>query len=325
VRLVLLTDDGPADRGGVATWVRRVARAAVARGDHVVVASRRGGGELAGGVHRAIGGPSFGRWGGVWAQTAWREVLAADLVVAATWPLATQWVRWGVPVAVVAHGSDVTTPTRDPRGRRRVFELADRWFAVSAWVAAHVPRRVTVLPAPVEPATPGRGGGGWGFVGRAVEEKGGDTFVRWVAAAGVRGCVVGDGPHLGRWRSVARELGADVEFVGWLPPREVRDRTRSWDLLCAPSRTRPDGSGGEGLSLAVLEAAAAAVPAVVTDVGGLPEAAGAEGLVVRAEAGADEVVAAVRRWWSPERGAAARARVARGCGAGRAVEGLTGR
>lgn len=304
MRVALITDEGPEVPGGVGTWVRRVSAALAAAGHDVVVAARGDGTAPPGVRRRALAGPSFGTWGGVWALAAAREVLAADRVVAATWPVATAWVRADLPLVVVAHGSDVTRPTRDPRGRRRVFAQARRWAAVSGWVAAAVPRAAVVLPAPVDAGPPRRPArsGVWGFVGRAVPEKGGDTFVRWVAAARGRGVVVGDGPALPAWRRLAAALGADVAFRGRLPPDAVAAEVAGWDLLAAPSRPHPDGSGAEGLCLAVLEAAALGVPAVATPVGGLPETGA---FLVRSADPAD-AAEEIRAFWTADRGEEAR-------------------
>jgi glycosyltransferase involved in cell wall biosynthesis len=324
VRVALITDEGPEGPGGVATWVRAVTAGLAASGCEVFLADRRGGAAGPGVRRRSLGGPSFARWGGLWALAALPEAARADRVIAATWPVATALVRAGLPLTAVAHGSDVTRPTRDPRGRRRVFAQAERWCAVSSWVAAHVPRRALVLPAPVDPAPLAAGGDRWGFVGRSVPEKGGDTFVRWVAAAGVRGELIGDGPALPAWRALAAALGADVTFLGAMPPAAVRERVSRWRLLAAPSRPSPDGSGAEGLGLVVLEAAAAGVPAVVTDVGGLPEAAGPAGLVAPRAATPAEVAAAIAAWWSPARGRSARDHLAAAHGVGRTVAALLG-
>jgi glycosyltransferase involved in cell wall biosynthesis len=325
VRVALITDEGPEGPGGVATWVRAVSCALAARGCEVLLADRRGGPPLPGVERIAIGGPSFGAWGGVWALGLLPRLARCDRVIAATWPVATQLVRSGLDLSVVAHGSDVTRPTRDPRGRRRVFLGAARWHAVSAFVAGHVPRAAPVLPAPVDPRRPGpaRRPRVWGFAGRAVPEKGGDTFVRWVAAAGVRGELVGDGPALASWRALAAELGADVAFRGRLPPDALAERMRGWELVALPSRPLPDGTGAEGLGLVALEAAAVGTPAVVAAVGGLPEAAGPAGLALPDLAPA-EAVEAIARWWTPDRGEHARAALADGHGARRAATALVG-
>ncbi len=323
MRVALITDEGPEGRGGVASWVRAVARGLVDAGHDVVLLDRRGGPPIPGVQRVAIGGPSFGRWGGVWVLRLLPMLARVDRVVAATWPLATELVRAGLDVSVVGHGSDLTRPTRDPRGRRRVFHQATRWFTVSRYLADRVPRAAVVLPAPIDAGSgPSSGADGvWGFFGRAVPQKGGDTFVRWVAQAKVRGLLVGDGPALPSWRALAEALGADVVFTGWRAPDDVQRLLAGCALVALPSRAHPDGSGAEGLGLVALEAAAVGVPAVVADVGGLPEAAGPAGLVLRP---GDHAVDAIRAWWTPERGEAARAELRRRHGVARTVSVLLG-
>jgi len=89
---------------------------------------------------------------------------------------------------------------------------------------------------------------------------------------------VGGGPLLDRLRSEARRLGAETRatFVGSVP--DVAEHLEWGDILILTSRT-------EGLPGAVLEAAAAGVPTVSMDVGGVTEAIvdGDTGRVVRDE------------------------------------------
>ena len=130
-----------------------------------------------------------------------------------------------------------------------------------------------------------------------VPGKGGDRFVRLVAAAGVRGTMLGDGPLRARWEALARRCGADVTFAGWRPPGEVRDALGSHDLLLCLPRTP------EGLGLVALEAAARGVPVVGCDVGGLAEAVG-PGILLEAPDDASSSVDAIRATWSPRLGEA---------------------
>jgi glycosyltransferase involved in cell wall biosynthesis len=77
--------------------------------------------------------------------------------------------------------------------------------------------------------------------------------------------VTGDGPDRGRLEALARRLGADVRFAGWVSPDE-RDRLiRAADLLVVPS-TWPEPFGLVGL-----EAGCAGVPAVAFAVGGVTD------------------------------------------------------
>lgn len=103
-------------------------------------------------------------------------------------------------------------------------------------------------------------------VGRLVEEKGFDIAVRAAAAAGVPLRIVGQGPDEARLRALA--AGADVQLLGRLEGPELAKVRSAAALALAPSRCE------EQSPYAVLEAMAAGVPPLVSELGGLPELAG---------------------------------------------------
>ena len=93
--------------------------------------------------------------------------------------------------------------------------------------------------------------------------------------------VVGDGPLRGALEEKARALGLDGTLAtpGWVPfGSELRERYRSADAFLHVSLT-------EGLPQVLFEAAAAGLPIVATDVGGVAEALGQgeRGIVVPAQ------------------------------------------
>lgn len=343
MRWVILCDDFPPLDGGIATWTARVAGGLHASGHDVLVFARARAGlgmDEAGGPLPyevvPVRGPSFGRLGGWWmAAAAWTRLRPGDGVVATTWNLATHLVRrlrWvGAPLHVAFHGSDLTRPPADPRGFRRVCRNAERRWTMSAYLARLLEGRgfrADPLPIPVDVAPPSeRSLPGrpehWGFVGRATALKGGDRFVRLVAAAGVHGTVIGDGPALDAWRGLARRLGAAdrLEFTGRLPHGEVLRRLADLDLALLLPRAGPDGAGAEGLGLALIEAAAAGVATVGCCTGGVPEAVGG-GLLLEDPDDVPASLSAIEGWWTPERGRACRAWVAERCGVGRTVRAL---
>jgi glycosyltransferase involved in cell wall biosynthesis len=132
-----------------------------------------------------------------------------------------------------------------------------------------------------------------GLVGRLVPAKAPEVFLRALALAaarvpGLRGLVVGDGPLRSKVEAEARRLGlgARVVFAGLR--QDVPELLPGLDALVFSSLR-------EGLSMAMLEAMAAGVPVVATDVGGTPEliAHGVTGLLVppgRPESLADALV-----------------------------------
>lgn len=95
------------------------------------------------------------------------------------------------------------------------------------------------------------------FVGRMSAEKAPRLFVEAVRRAGVRGILIGDGEELPEIRKDYPEL----ECVGWKTPDEIdsilRSRARA---LVLPSVLY------EGAPLAPLEAMAAGVPCIISDV-----------------------------------------------------------
>ena len=113
------------------------------------------------------------------------------------------------------------------------------------------------------------------FVGRMVEKKAPLSMVR--AFAGVRArisgaelAMIGDGPLLAEARQLARDLHADVEFLGACSSEEVLAQLRRARVLCLPSVTAVNGDA-EGFGLAILEAQACGVPVVTSALGGASE------------------------------------------------------
>lgn len=320
---MILTDDHPPAPGGVATWTAAVAEGLRRAGDAVEVFARWRP-DLPVGVH-GVRGPSFGRHGGWWLRWAARRALHdADAVLATTWPVAAG-LPAGLPLHVVFHGSDLTRPPVSARALRRVMERARHRWAVSRWLAER--GAAEVLPAPVDPRPgprrrperPWR----WGLLGRATPLKGGDRFVRLVAEAGVEGVVAGDGPELPRWRALAERLGARVRFLGHLPREALPAVLDGLDVALLLPRPAADGGGEEGLGLALLEAAASGVAVVGCRTGGVPEATG-PGLLLEDPDDAPASVAKILAWWTPDRGEAQRAWLARHHGVDRTVARLRG-
>jgi glycosyltransferase involved in cell wall biosynthesis len=105
------------------------------------------------------------------------------------------------------------------------------------------------------------------FVGELRMLKGVDVLLDALAQlAGTRpvtATIVGDGPDAAQFRGQAERLGF-ASSVRFLPPMPARDAIRFGRLFVAPSRA-------ESLPYIVLEAAAAAVPMITTNVGGIPE------------------------------------------------------
>ncbi len=122
--------------------------------------------------------------------------------------------------------------------------------------------------------------------------------------------LIGDGPDRQRVLFTIRDLGLTgrVRLLGRQPPEAVRERLRDADAFVLSSVS-------EGISNAVLEAMACALPVVTTDCGGMTEAVtdGRDGLVVPVRAPAATARALTRLAGDPELrrrlGATARATV----------------
>jgi glycosyltransferase involved in cell wall biosynthesis len=102
------------------------------------------------------------------------------------------------------------------------------------------------------------------FIGRLVDWKALDIVIRSlrkIPSAELE--VIGDGPMLATWESLARELGVHdrVHFVGWLPQQECAARLRSAIALVLPSLYECGGA-------VVLEAMAMRKPVIATRWGG---------------------------------------------------------
>ncbi len=107
------------------------------------------------------------------------------------------------------------------------------------------------------------------FVGELRMLKGVDVLLDALALLSREGralsaSIVGAGPDEAQFRAQAERLGLDAQFLGPMPARSAFARGR---LLVAPSRA-------ESLPYIVLETAAAAVPLITTNVGGIPEVFG---------------------------------------------------
>lgn len=131
-------------------------------------------------------------------------------------------------------------------------------------------------------ASPAAGAADILFIGDMRMLKGVDVLIDALAVlnAGrpVTACLVGDGPDLERFKAQAATLKLDgrVNFPGRMGAREAFAMGR---ILVMPSRA-------ESFPYVVLEACAAGVPLIASDVGGIPEVLPKSELVPPGDAGA---------------------------------------
>lgn len=137
-----------------------------------------------------------------------------------------------------------------------VGEFVKRKHVEAGWE----PSRIKVKPNFTRPAEVREGpGGGFLYVGRLSPEKGlAGLFAAWPEGATLR--VVGDGPERSRLEAMAP---ASVRFEGSVPGSEVAAHIRRARALLLPSICY------EGQPRVVLEAFAAGVPVIASDIGGM--------------------------------------------------------
>jgi len=179
--------------------------------------------------------------------------------------------RWRTNARIVAHHHGPPESPGYGKGQNQ-FPGADAVVAVSKSAASKVrgtPAYV-VYPGvcPVEEES-FRNGHTIGVAARLVPSKGLKSLLQALPRVremvpDVQLQIAGSGPELASLREDSRGLGISncVQFLGW---REDLAALRSrWDLFVLPSLS-------DGFPLALLEAMAAGLPVVATDVDGIPE------------------------------------------------------
>lgn len=103
------------------------------------------------------------------------------------------------------------------------------------------------------------------YFGRLSGEKGLETLIRASAAAGVDLQVLGTGPDAPKLKALSAELGANVEFPGFVTGDALFDRLRAARAIVLPSEWY------ENAPISLLEAFASGKPVIGADIGGIPE------------------------------------------------------
>lgn len=211
------------------------------------------------------------------------------------------------PMVVTFHGSDVTVARQiDPERYDGLFRRADMMTANSRFLRQELiglgapPHNIVHLPMGVDPSTisachPYTDGMLRVLtVARLSEEKGvrfGLDAMALLRRAQVefRYTVIGDGPLRPRLERQVRALGLQdcVRLVGAMPHDDVLRALQEHDLFLFPAVKATNGAV-EAQGRALVEAQAAALPIVATDVGGVQEtvAEGAGVIVPSGDAGA---------------------------------------
>ena len=262
----------------------------------------------AGAPDNLLGRASLGERASAWAQVpafvarlaaschqqakAWDAVLSHWLLPCGV--VAARAAR-GLPHLAIAHSSDVHLLTRLP-GRAvlmralshsrsalvltseslreplaRAVARVDRRSA--RWIETAVVQRMGLLLPPALPRRPPRASGKklqLLALGRLVPIKGVDRLLDALPGLDVELTLVGDGPEREALERRARRLGIDAHFVGVKLGPQKWQALRDADALIAPSLLLPDGRF-DTAPVVPLEAMAAGLPVVASEVGGARE------------------------------------------------------
>lgn len=153
----------------------------------------------------------------------------------------------------------------DRRSTRWVDSFAANSTAVAERIRDYYGRHATVIHPPVDTAffaaAPDEEREGLVTLGRLIPYKGHDTAIRVAADLRLPIKIVGRGPEERRLRDLAREVGADAEFVVGASDREVRSAVASSRLLVF--------AAVEDFGIVPVEAQAAGTPVVGPALGGI--------------------------------------------------------
>ena len=210
----------------------------------------------------------------------------------------------GIPCVITAHGSDIHTNPRKNRIVKKytlkALESADKVIFVSnalltaAKELGYSGENAVVIPNGIDPTyfypvekAQALEKTGWsqskkyvvGFVGNFIYVKRADQFAKIFSeiqkiVGDVEFVLVGDGDLRDRIQKECSELGIMVTFAGRVPHEDVAFWMNLFDVMILPSRN-------ESWGCVIHEAYACGTPVVGSDVGGISEAMGGLGTLVK--------------------------------------------
>ncbi|MGO7542515.1 glycosyltransferase family 4 protein [Rhizobium ruizarguesonis] len=157
----------------------------------------------------------------------------------------------------VARGSNILRLLKDQAGFDRIILLHEKMagFLIGA---GYRPERLTTIRNPVAPLSIKRieaeTNDEFVFIGRLDEEKGIEDAVAATRKAGVRLCVIGDGPLM----PLVAASGDHVRALGWQSHAEIGPIIRKARALLMPSRYP------EPFGLVAIEAARSGLPVIMS-------------------------------------------------------------
>jgi len=279
-------------RGGIENHIRTLAEAQVAAGHQVTVLVTNPGGEkpdvLLNGV-RVVRAARLATVASTPLSVTFPALLRrleADIVhLQFPYPLGelSQWLGGGERPFVISYQSDVVKQQTILRLYepllRRVLRRAGRILASSPNYIASSPYlqpladRCTVVPLGIDPEPfldaaplplPPSDLPTLLFVGRHRYYKGVDTLIRAMPAVAARLLIAGDGPMRPAWEALSVELKVTerVQFLGDIGDDELPGLYAAANVFVLPSNVRAEAFG-----LVLLEAMAAGLPCITTEVG----------------------------------------------------------
>jgi phosphatidyl-myo-inositol dimannoside synthase len=311
MRLLVITNDFPPNPGGIENYIYSLVRR-WPPGDVVVVTRRMPGSEafdaaqefeiLREPVDTLLPRPDLVR-----RMIAFATHRAIDLVhFPSALPLGLMGESLGRPYAVSVHGGEFVLASRIPGvrtalkavGRKAAVLLPESSFAESLVAGllgdgSRIARVTCGVDADrygsAEPVGLAVRGPVVVSVSRLVPRKGGRTLIRAFPEVlrshpDAHLLIVGGGPDFGRLRKMTDEAGlqGSVTLAGPQPWDRIPSYLAAAEIFALPTRTRFLGTETEGLPLVYVEAAAAGLPLIGADVGGVGDAVrpGETGLMV---------------------------------------------
>jgi len=218
-------------------------------------------------------------------------------------PLGLLGPRLEIPYGVVLHGAEVSVPARLPVVRRALANvLQHASLVISAGeypgsagrllVTDQAEHFVNIPPgvdcqrfSPLEPETRAKARERFGIpptaplvvsVSRLVPRKGMDVLIRAARLLvdtypGLLVAIAGEGRDRKRLSRLIADIGAPVRLLGRISEHDKADLVGSADVFAMACRNRWGGLEQEGFGIVFLEAAAAGIPQVAGNSGGVSE------------------------------------------------------
>ena len=156
-------------------------------------------------------------------------------------------------------------------GAARIMPTSAAYIPTSPYLA-HLADRCTVVPLSVdveqfqhaEPIFPPAKVPTLIFMGRHRHYKGVDTMIRAMPDLPARFLIAGSGPLRREWEALTQSLNLQdkIEFVGFIPDDDLAGFYASGDIFVLPANSRAEAFG-----IVSMEAMAAGLPVITTEVG----------------------------------------------------------